>query len=74
MLPLLTALAALATLSAVHSQTLRFNFAEPPLRSRAAARLHATRRVYLRKQNQGKPVRSPSNARSTTLHKQLVIS
>ena len=37
MLPLLTALAVLATLTAVHCQTLRFDFAEPPLRSRATA-------------------------------------
>jgi len=53
MLPLLTTLAALATLTAVHTQTLRFNFAEPPLRSRATARLHTTRQVHLHKQNRG---------------------
>jgi hypothetical protein len=53
MLPLLTTLAALVTLTAVHTQTLRFNFAEPPLRSRATARLHTTRQVHLHKQNQG---------------------
>jgi hypothetical protein len=43
MLPLLTALAALVTPTAVHTRTLRFDFAEPPLRSRATARLHTTR-------------------------------
>jgi hypothetical protein len=38
MLPLLTALAALATLTAVHTRALRIDFAEPSLRNRAAAR------------------------------------
>ena len=74
MLPLLTALAALATLTAVHTQTLRFSTSQSH-HCVAAQPLGCTLRArYTCINRTGKTVRSPPNTRSTTLHKQLVIS
>lgn len=70
--PLVEALAAHAAPIAADAQTLRFDFAELPLRSRPAAQVHAGNTHIGRTER--KTLRSPANSRSTTLHKQLVIS